>query len=439
MGSSTNLRPLILTFFATAVLGGCASSRSVSWTTFTAFHAEGRRLKPASWNYRTLAPAAISSNLHHVSISIDEVFLRNLPHTEKGLVVLGVAIDGLRATAEPAVAIIGIKPPFGPDRFLRLEHPLQVDRFLFKGEPVRIGVITRPISPNDAEYGRAAIDVKHRGKARLTLHNAQSIKDNAALFEKLIDAPGLRRAHWIHSIPAEPADRIYRTTPKLLFVAGTTVFIAVPPPESPPEFVHARIETFPDKVELKGSRLVWRSSGADFTDLPYMVVTVTKHKRSPYVDTALRKAVRALEAEIETNQIDAAKATAARTPKLISDDRSLSIVEKNLERALLEWRTHSIDRKSAAKAGSREVELRHLSAEIESLCFVARQFHKILERSELESFMTITNAGFERMKAIYRDIKEDPAPADVLQRRCRMIFRSVGPPLPLPPPLPTPR
>ncbi|MBI3072944.1 MAG: hypothetical protein HYY84_12590 [Deltaproteobacteria bacterium] len=389
------------------VLLTAACGTTVNWRNHVAFRSTGTKLEYSTFDRDEIARTAISTNLHYVSISLDSVFFRNLPGIGDADVAFGFEITGVLGDGKTIKTVLDSRKGVGEHAFLNFDNLVVIEPFLYKGENVTINFHFTAVPGPQSQFIRAQLV----GPLGDSLKKINPIKDSGvaqgvSMFANVFG--GFAQKTWNYGTTFFPSDRVYRDKPDLLFTASRHILMATPPADAPAKFKELRPNTLMSKLKMRGNRLVWEKTDEEFTDLPYIVLNITRYKRYPKTDTKLRQTLQTIDAHIENGSLELAQSSLQGVGAIISDDVVITATEKNLERSLVKWREERIKSLKAKKDDQKDTELTHVKKELEHLFFTLNEFHKILEPFEIKDMLFRLNERLQRADELMRDQKEPP-------------------------------
>jgi hypothetical protein len=356
---------------------------TVDWRYYAPFRVIGQEravspVDPAEIHYAGVAP-----KLHYVSITLDSVFFRNLPGTVGREVALGVELSGalpgdVKVVSEPVAAK-------GPNGFIFIERPFAIDPFLYRGVPLRLTLTFRDIGPAESKNlkGRLAALGLLAGAARKIVPDAvDKIKVFSEQFESFMG-----KAHkdklFTYTFSLYPSD-MEGVRQDLVVTGGRHVFIGIPATDSPKFIKKVKPADLVYKLRLAGRRLEWRHDNTEYTESPYIMLSVIRYKRYPAEETALRQAVKKVDRFIEEGNWKLARSGLANIGTALLEDKTITQMEKNLEQAWKDVRAAKIDAGEAAAQGDKEALLQAYMKQLKLFGYIAKDFQQILEPAEVK-------------------------------------------------------
>jgi hypothetical protein len=364
-----------------SLLAGCGAT--VDWRYYAPFRVIGQEraispVDPAEVHY-----AGVATNLHYVSLTVDSVFYRNIPGTAGREVALGIDVVGavpsrdLKVVSEPAAAR-------GPQGLLFFERPLAIDPFLYRGVPLRITFTFRDVGPDESKNLRGRLSsLGLLGGARKLIPGAdEKLNLFATQFESF-----LGKAHkdklFTYGFSLYPST-MEGVRLDMVVTGGRHVFIAIPGSDAPKFIQKVKPADLIYKLRLAGRRLEWRHDGREYTESPYIILSVIRYKRYPSEDIPLRKAVKDVDRMIEQGNWDMARSNLPNIGAALLDEKSITQMEKNLEQAWKDVRAARIDAGVATKQGDKEGQLEAMLRQVKLLGYIGKDFQQILEPFEVK-------------------------------------------------------
>src|SRR5262249_34259043 len=134
----------------------------------------------------------------------------------------------------------------------------------------------------------------------------------------------------------------------------------------------------PNKVRnylrMRGNRLVWRQSGEEYTETPYIVLNITRYRRYPSREREVARLAKQIDESIDQGNLDRAKALLPELAVAIGNDTIVTAQEKNLERAWSELRETRIAAARAKRDGKAAEELAQIERQVGHLQYLRTHF-----------------------------------------------------------------
>jgi hypothetical protein len=327
--------------------------------------------------------AVVSKNLHYVSIALEAAFFRNLPGvTAGGSVALGIEIEGLLPKNQVLRTVVGVDRARSAEGALIFENAFSTQPVVYGGQSIGVSLYLRTLDADAAPAVRGRLSGAGDVARKIDPRAETAIRLGTDLFRSIVESAAAKTPPWSYSIRLHPSDSIHRDKPEMLFTAARHVLLLLPPPSAPESLRKVRPGELVGKLRLSGSRLVWSDSGVEYTDSPYVVLSVTRFRRYPNPESPLRQAVRRMESLLEQGLYPQALAYGRIVAREIAADRVVSVVERNLERSWLELRYARIRAETAREANQPEEELKHTLRQLERLATLRDDFQEVLEPAE---------------------------------------------------------
>jgi hypothetical protein len=333
-----------------APLTACAGPAN----TVAAFKLEGDTLK------RTIDPGpnAIVANQHYVSIAVEEVRIHrgNMPRPlALVLKVLGALPQGGEFTA-----ILGTARVPEGDGFYKFDRPAIVSPFVYKGQPLVVEISLAPCTEDWAkkidEAKRVWGDTRHLDPNAFEQHPVDTTHLGS-------DGSDSFRAGF--ATTQDPA--------ALPLTAGKYVIVSHPNPSELAEKV---------TLDPRGY-LVWKSNGEQVQGASFATIFVNRRKRGPRrMDTPLERAKRTVDGAITAERFDDARSALQQLPDLIEKDPSITIPEKELEKARLKIFQLRIERRLAKQQKDKDTFVAKTDEIVKELNEIRKKFDDMLEPFE---------------------------------------------------------
>jgi hypothetical protein len=368
---------------AILALIGCRGA--VEWRYYAPFRVIGQERAVSPVDPAEIHFAGVASKLHYVSLVVDGVFFRNLPGTVGKEVAIGVELAGameksVKTVSEPVTAQ-------GPDGFLFFDRPFAIDPFLYRGVPLRLTFTFRDVTPAESKNLRGRLQGLGLigGAAKLVPDAVEKLTAHATQFEAFLGKVHKDKL-FTYTFSLYPSD-MEGVRQDLVLTGGRHVFVGIPAADSPQTVKKVRPADIVYKLRLAGRRLEWRHDGKEYTDSPYVLISVIRYKRYPAEETPLRQAAKSVDRLIEQGNFKLARSNLANVGTALLDDKRLTQMEKNLETAWRDVREARIDAGEAQAAGNKEGLLAALLKQVKLLGYIGKDFQQILEPFEVKDIL----------------------------------------------------
>ena len=385
----------------TLPLLGCVSE--VSWSNHVSFRSHGKGVQLSHVDQDAVVLGRIRRNLHYVSIALDSVFFRDLPGFTGRSVVFGFELRG--AGPKPIKTVLDVIESAGEHSFLALDNALVMQPFLYGGQNIEMTLWFRATSKDSANNIKGRLSGAGDVLKRLNPLARDALDVASSLFEGVIGAFVQREQSWKYTFTLHPFDSTFRDKPDLLFTAGRHILMSSPPAGAPSPYRVLRPAKLIQYLGMRGNRLMWRHNDEEFTELPYIILNITRYKRYPRPDTPLREAVDTAEKFYAQDNLERARAAIKNVGSAILDDRVITQREKNLEQLWNEYREARIDTATAQKSSDTPKVLEGMLAQIKFLGEILANFAEILEPFEVKDI----DFRISRLAAAYRRLSEPSA------------------------------
>jgi hypothetical protein len=338
----------------------------------------GKDLRLAHIDPDEVVEGVVSTNLHYITISIDSVFVRNLPGLFDRNVALGLEITGILPGGKAIQTVLDMKKGVGEHSFLSFDNVAVIQPFLYTGQNLTIALHFRAVPEDEVQYLRGRLAGAGDLVKKIAPSRFAALETGVDLFKSIMGAFQRKELSWKYQFTLYPADSVYRDKPEMLLTAARHILLIMPPPDSSSDLRAYQ----PDKVmrylKMRGNRLVWAHNEKEYTETPYLVLNITRFRRYPATDTELRKTARAVDQFIEQGNFDGARAMLHQLGAAINADPIITAQEKNFERSMKDFREARIAAAQAQKSGDKQEELRQIEIQIRLLSHVRTHFNRIL-------------------------------------------------------------
>lgn len=414
-------------FLLATVSASCAPT--VNWNYYAPFGLiEEQRVSPV--NPTNVHHFGVASRLHYVSVVLDSVFFRNLPNTAGREVALGIDLAGalqteVRTVSEPVAAK-------GPQGNLFFERPFQIDPFLYRGLPLRLRLTFRDVGASEATNLRGRLVALGLGTARKLVPGAEEkLKLHSANFESFLGSAHKGKV-FSYTFSLYPSD-MEGVRQDLVLTGGRHIFIGIPSASSPAFINKVKPADLAYKLRLAGRRLEWAHDGREYTESPYIVLSVIRYKRYPSEDTPLRRAVKSVDRMIEAQNWELAKSNLPNIGQALLDDKTITQLERNLEVAWRDVRAARIEVGEATAKGDKEAQLAATLKQVKSLGYIGKDFQQILEPAEVKDVLFQARRLARQADDLGKELSK---PAEEIAKIGQEAVASIKPPEDPPPPPP---
>lgn len=363
---------------AIAVTTSACGPSAIDWRNHQSLRSTGQGGKDVTAAHvdPTETGNVISNNLHYVTIALDSVFFRNLPGIMSGAtVVFGFEIQGVLAGGKSIKTVFEPIKSVGENSHLAMDNMTVIQPFLYLGQNMTITLYFQAVAEEESLNisgrisGAAGLLKKLNPMAETAINTAKS------LFTGIMGAFRKKEMQWKYSFTLYPSDSTYKDKPELLFLAGRHILVATPPSNGPKalrEKVNYKILT--TKLGLRGNRLVWKESDEEYTETPYIILNITRYKRYPTDETELGKITKQVDSLFETGAYDRALEQLRNVGAAIADDKVITANEKNLNRAMMDFRKAKIEGAIAKQKGDAAEALTKMKEQVKLLNNIKKEF-----------------------------------------------------------------
>jgi hypothetical protein len=380
------MRPALLCVCATFFALSSACRVGVEWKGHASFRAFGADLRLSKIDPGEPLRGEVSANLHYVTVALDTVFVRSLPALAGRNVLLGVEIGGIRPGGKPLHSVVGVQASAGEHGFLAFDNATVVEPFLYTGQNLTITLHFRVVAPQHLEGLRGRIAGAGDLVKRLNIANSAALEAASDLFRTTLGS-FQEEATWKYQFTLYPADSVYRDKPQILLTAARHILMLLPPADTASDLRAFTPEKVRSYLRMRGNRLVWRQTGEEYTETPYIVLNITRYRRYPNREREVVRLARQIDESIDQGNLDRAKALLPELAAAIGNDTIITAQEKNLERAWSELRETRIAAARAKREGKAAEELAQIERQVGHLQYLRTHFAPILyafERKDMD-------------------------------------------------------
>lgn len=422
-------KPVAVSLLATWLLSACGAS--VGWNYYAPFRLMGEESAVSPVDPADVHHFGVTSKLHYVAITINAVFFRNLRNTQGREVALGVNLEGaldkrsIKTVSEPVKAV-------GPYGFMHFDRPFAVDPFLYRGLPLRLTLNFRDVGPAESSNLRGRLAALGMGIARKLVPGAP---EKLALHQTQFEA-FMGKAHqsklFQYTFSLYPSD-MENVRSDLVLTGGRHIFIGIPSQTAPKYIQKLKPSDIAYKLRLEGNRLHWRHDGREYTESPYVLISVVRYKRYPADDTPLRQTARNVDKLIEQQNWTLARSNLGNIGAALLEEKSITQMERNLEQGWKDVREARITRGEAKTAGNKEAQLAATIKEVKALGHIGSDFQQILEPAEVKDILFQAKRLGRQAEELGKELGK---PDDEVQKPLAVAIAAIKPPVEPPPPPP---
>lgn len=297
-------------FLSTLVLSGCFTP--VRWSDHLAARAYGASRYLTVVDPEEALVGRITPERHHVTVTLEALFLRNVPGVSSGDATVTLEVRG--APSELTTLSAGSVTVSGRDGFLFSGKPLSAGPYLYAGRPLDVTVA---VAPGSSQTGASQA--------------------------------------WRYQIVLPRCDDA--TAVARCLTEGTHFFLLAPPVDAPSAVGKVAPSAYLPHLRFEGRKLVWGFDHKPFTALPYVILNITRHVRAPVRPEALRRVLAEVATHCDQGRLELCGDATRRARDALDADAVLGDREKALERSWLAFRDEQIAVAGAVKDGHKEREL----------------------------------------------------------------------------------
>jgi hypothetical protein len=368
-------------------------SLAANWQTYASYRATGGELSQGLVEKHDLVRGKIRRDLHYVSLALETVFVRDLPGFSGTTdVVLGLEVEGLLPEGKVLQAITDVQSASGESVFF--DNALALDPVVYSGRSVTVTLHFRSVSREAAAHFKGRISTASDLLKKYSLTASDILSEVTQVFAGVMGTSA--RASWKYSFTLHPAEGVIHDKPENLLTAARHILVALPPLDAPRELRHLTPSFLARALKLTGNRLVWRESERLYSETPYLILNVLRHRRYPRFGTEIQKTKRDLEQTFALGNLARCEEILFRLGAAIAGASGVTVSERNYELDTKEMWALRIQaaRARAAQDPAREADF--LARELAALASLKENYIEILEEAdhaELDQALRRTRAA----------------------------------------------
>ena len=356
----------------------------INWQSHVSFRVSKKNLSIAEIDPKEKLEACVSKDLHYVTIALDTVFFRDLPGFFGNSVVFGFEISGVLPNGEPIKTVLDVSEVAREHAFMSFDNVAVIEPFLYSGQNITITLHFEVVGSKEKDNIKGRVDGCQMCK-KLDPMNFTPIKQALNIFNTIVGIFRPKPIKYKYTFSLYPCDSVYRDKPDRLFTATRHILLSIPPADAPPKYKHLKPHLLMPKLKMRGNRLIYKKTGEEYYDTPYLILNITRFKRYPK-ETEIAKLEKKIDNFIERGNLEAAKTNLANLAVAINEDKVITQEEKNLARSLKDWRETKIKILVAKKGGDPDAMKRLIKKEVGILKGVLKDFKNMLYPFEVKKF-----------------------------------------------------
>lgn len=412
---------LIATAFGSA---GCFEA--VPWSSHTSLRMYGRA-HVSNVDPEEPFVARVTPDRHHVTLTLDSFFLRNIPGVAGGGALVGLEVRG----AGPSVVSLplGSVAAQGKHGYLTsLRAAPAIGPFLYKGAPLEVTVSVRPGSAASISCsGTTCASAAALTPAAVDPADEATLAVLRSQFQALFPATEEPTKTWRYTFTlTSSADKATAPDAHTRMLTAQTHLLLL----SPPALAPARLQAVqPGKVvrylTRRGARLHWLHDDREFASLPYLVFSVARSERNPSPSKALQAALGGLVKACDpgprdpgngappeqrtTDAILPCRPALQRARVTLEQEPSLSMRERSFYTKWLELRDAQQETHSSERDGDKDKQLYGYLAQLARLGELGRQYTGIMTEEEVRYLSSRADDTFSAAKRLCVIVGKEPA------------------------------
>ena len=394
-------RKMWMSLVAVGALMSAGCFGEISWSNHLSFRSYGKGLHLSHIDPEESIVGRISRKMHYVMISLDSVFFRDLPGLFQRDVVFAFEIQG----AGPKIikTVLEVTEAAGEHAFLSIDNAAVLQPFLYEGKNISITLHFKSTSKDQVGNIKGRLSGAGDVLKKLNPLAGPAINMANSIFEGVVGAFVSQVQSWKYSFTLYPTDSTYRDKPEMLFTSGRHILLSMPPANAPKQYRFLKPALLIKYLGMRGNRLIWRYNEEEFTELPYIILNITRFKRYPTEDTPLRKTVNEVVKAYEQGNLEMARNNLKMVRGLIFEDQVITQREKNLEQLWTEFREAQIDTAQSEKDQNKDKQLDGYLLQLKFLGDILKSFPEILEPFEIKNIDFMISrlvSSYERLAQI---------------------------------------
>jgi hypothetical protein len=303
------------------------------------------------------------------------MFLRDVPGLEGfSHWVAGWEVDGVLRNGGSVKAAFGPVHAPGKEGGVFIDSPTAIEPSVYGGRNIGITLRIKGVPPERLDSVGSLARAAGPDFVSVQPHSELSVAVGRDIHTKIFQEALKDGPEWTYDLTLYPG--IHRDKSDLLVLAGRHVLFFAP----------AGQKRLAEELELRGHRLFWKESGAEYTDSGYAILNIVRYRRYPSNDTELRKIVQRVEVLYEKGNYEEAARLLDEIAPAINADLVITQEEKNLERSLVDVRRVKIEAAIAKRAGDLPAWRKACRAQIAHLDGILTTFKDILVPSEVSEY-----------------------------------------------------
>lgn len=372
-----------------ALAAGCASPQGgVAWQSHRALRAQAANGRLGHVDAKELLDRKIRSGIDYLTLRLDSVFLRDLPGSKAGkILLLGVEIEGLlEPQADGVHRVIKLVAP----EMHRCEddvcasafrHVMRLRPLRYSGRPITLTLVARLAGDDEARSFAARLDGLRDLVRNLDPLKPKQLETARRLFDATIDAAGRSSANWRYEVTLHPSDGPLGADLGAMLTASRHVLVAVRPIQLSAAKRATIRDVQPEELALKDHGLYWADGQRPYSETPYLVLDVGRAHRDPDRTARMKSYFDRLETLFESN-LAATKSQLNLLGLTLANDTEISVPERHLYRSLGEEWKERLAVAQAMQASDAAAERKHLEAQYALLIVLRERFEPILDAGE---------------------------------------------------------
>ena len=422
---------MLLALFVLA--GGTCGRKLIDWHNYISFQSRGGQLKEIAVSTTGSSRNAVRAGVDYVSISLDKIFLRNLPGVFGTRLVLLMTFKG--------VGDKPIKYPFGPidvdeHGYVTVDGLEVLSPFLYRGDTISITLEMHIIPKNKLKEMNVLLSEVKSTAAKINVAAVKVIDFASGMFSKVANL--LHRKYvWRYRFSLVSQEQT-RPDKDEMYFAGTRYVIAAIPPAfvKEPRLKNINALSIKQQLKFQGNRLTWKND-REYLDTPYIILNVRRLAGTSRSTSKMTKALNDIKVDIVAGNHEEARkklrafeAEIYRNAVMTEHQKQLMMLWRRYYSMEIKVRKNKEQQKDKAELGARNRQVRILKRMLRR--FGPRSKERILGSAAMSKIDWLLEENGEAVQKLEGKlgIKRKRAPSGSLRRR------ATEPALPL---LPNPR
>ena len=273
-------RFLLSVLLILGLASGCAAPPFI-WSSHITFRSGGQGLLPSHLEPNEIKARRIDKLVHHMSIELEALFIRDLAGAKDNPVALGVEITGVRGNEIPLMAVPAAGRGTGEGDALFFKRVLTVRPFLYRGHAITITFWFKSLTGDQMAQFNSQVAAAGPLLWNLDPNQPGSLLIASRLFDNMICPDKSPRPKWKYSFSLYPSGGVLHDKPENLLVAGRRILMLLPPADISGRYRRFNPRRLQARLMVKSGRLVYRKTGLAYRASPYIILRIRRYDSLP--------------------------------------------------------------------------------------------------------------------------------------------------------------